>query len=237
MLREVIFVSKITIFHGSQHIIDKPTFGAGNPRNDYGSGFYCTREIDLAKEWACTEEKNGYANIYTLETSNLKICRLLGDEYNILNWLALLLQNRYFRISNDVAGTAKAYLISRFLPDVKDVDIIIGYRADDSYFSFANSFLNSLLSLEQLEAAMYLGELGEQTVLVSEKAFAQIQFVGFQAADRKIYYPKRAIRDMDARQAYKEQRSLKQTLDAVYILDILREGWDNNDTRLRRNIP
>ena len=229
-------MSQITIYHGSQFVIDKPVFGAGNPRNDYGSGFYCTKDINLAKEWACTEEKDGYANIYTLDTTGLKVCRLLGNEYNILNWLALLLQNRYFRISNDVAGNAKAYLISKFLPDVKNVDVIVGYRADDSYFSFANSFLNSLLSLDQLESAMYLGELGEQTVLVSEKAFSQIFFEGFQPADRKFFYPKRAARDRDARQAYKEQRSLQQTLDAVYILDILREGWDNDDARLRRNI-
>jgi len=229
-------MSQITIYHGSQYIIEKPTFGVGNPRNDYGSGFYCTRDINLAKEWACTEEKDGYANTYALDTNGLKVCRLLGNEYNILNWLALLLQNRYFRISNDVAGNAKAYLISKFLPDVQDVDVIVGYRADDSYFSFANSFLNSLLSLDQLENAMYLGELGEQTVIISEKAFSQIHFEGFQPADRKIYYPKRIARDRDARQAYKEQRSLQQTLDAVYILDILREGWDNDDARLRRNI-
>jgi len=229
-------MSQITIYHGSQNIIDKPMFGVGNPRNDYGPGFYCTKDINLAKEWACTGEKDGYANIYTLDLKGLMVCRLLGNEYNILNWLALLLQNRYFRISNDVAGNAKAYLISKFLPDVKDVDVIVGYRADDSYFSFANSFLNSLLSLDQLENAMYLGELGEQTVLISEKAFSQIRFEGVQPADRKIYYPKRTARDRDARQAYKEQRSLQQTLDAVYILDILREGWDNDDARLRRNI-
>jgi len=207
-------------------------FGVGNPRNDYGSGFYCTKEIDLAKEWACTGEKDGFVNIYTLDIDGLTVCRLLDEEYHILNWLALLLQNRYFRISNDIAASAKAYLISKFLPDVKDVDIIVGYRADDSYFSFANSFLNSLLSFKQLETAMHLGELGEQTVLLSEKAFSQIHFEGFEPVDSKVYYPKRAARDKDARQAYKEQRSLKQTLDAVYILDILREGWDNNDARL-----
>ena len=230
-------MSQITIYHGSQYIIEKPMFGAGNPRNDYGSGFYCTREIDLAREWACTEENDGFVNIYTLDIVGLKVCRLLSEEYHILNWLALLLQNRYFRISNDVAGSAKAHLISKFLPDVKDADIIVGYRADDSYFSFANSFLNSLLSLEQLETAMHLGDLGEQTVLMSEKAFSQIHFEGFEPVDRKIHYPKRAARDRDARQAYKEQRTLEQTLDAVYILDILREGWDNNDTRLCRNIP
>jgi len=230
-------VSQITIYHGSQYIIEKPVFGEGNPRNDYGSGFYCTREIDLAKEWACTEENDGFVNIYTLDINGLKVCRLLSKEFHLLNWLALLLQNRYFRISNDIAGSAKAYLISKFLPDVNDVDVIVGYRADDSYFSFANSFLNNQISLEQLEAAMHLGDLGEQTVLMSEKAFSQIHFEGFEPADRKIHYPKRAARDKEARQAYKDQRSLKQTLDAVYILDILREGWDNNDTRLRRNIP
>ena len=230
-------MSQITIYHGSQYIIEKPVFGEGNPRNDYGSGFYCTREIDLAKEWACTEENDGFVNIYTLDINGLNVCRLLSKEFHLLNWLALLLQNRYFRISNDIAGSAKAYLISKFLPDVNDVDVIVGYRADDSYFSFANSFLNNQISLEQLEAAMHLGDLGEQTVLMSEKAFSQIHFEGFEPADRKIHYPKRAARDKEARQAYKEQRSLKQTLDAVYILDILREGWDNNDTRLRRNIP
>ena len=225
------------IYHGSQYVINKPALGMGNPRNDYGSGFYCTRIIDLAKEWACTEERDGYANTYTLETNGLKVCRLSGDEYNILNWLALLLQNRYFRISNNIAGNAKDYLISKFLPDVTDVDVIVGYRADDSYFSFANSFINSLLSLEQLENAMHLGELGEQTVLMSEKAFSQIRFEGFSLADKKNYYPKKAARDRNARQAYKEQRSLQQILEAVYIFDILREGWDNNDARLRRNIP
>jgi len=229
-------VSQITVYHGSQYIVDKPTFGVGNPRNDYGLGFYCTREIELAKEWACTEAKDGYANIYTLDMHGLNACYLLGEENHILNWLALLLQNRYFRISNDVAGNAKAYLTSKFLPYLRDVDIIIGYRADDSYFSFANSFLNGQLSLEQLEAAMYLGELGQQTVLMSEKAFAQIHFEESIRADRKIYYPLRAARDRDARQAYKDQRNLQQVLDAVYILDILREGWENDDSRLRRNI-
>jgi len=233
---EELEMSPIIIYHGSNQIIEKPIFGAGNPRNDYGLGFYCTKDMELAKEWACSEEKDGYANIYELDITDLNICKLSGVEYNILNWLALLLQNRYFRISNDVAGAAKEYLISKFLPDVNNADIIIGYRADDSYFSFANSFLNGILSLEQLETAMYLGELGEQTVLKSEKAFNQLQYNGFQTADKKIYYTLREARDREARQAYKKQRSLQQTLDAVYILDIIREGWESNDPRIRRNI-
>ena len=30
---------KLTIFHGSGQVIERPTFGLGNPHNDYGLGF------------------------------------------------------------------------------------------------------------------------------------------------------------------------------------------------------
>jgi len=83
---------------------------------------------------------------------------------------------------------------------------------------------------------MYLGELGEQTVLMSQKAFSQIHFEGFQPASRKHHYPRKTARDKEARKAYKQQRTLEQALDAVYILDILRERWGSDDARLRRNI-
>ena len=33
---------KKTIYHGSDHIIEKPQYGYGKPYNDYGVGFYCT---------------------------------------------------------------------------------------------------------------------------------------------------------------------------------------------------
>lgn len=37
------------LYHGSNHIIDKPLYGAGKKHNDYGIGFYCTENIELAK--------------------------------------------------------------------------------------------------------------------------------------------------------------------------------------------
>ena len=225
------------IYHGSQFIIEKPIFGEGNPRNDYGLGFYCTHENDLAKEWACTEDSSGYANQYELDYTGLAVMRLSGADYNILNWLAVLLANRTFRISNDVAAEGKTYLTERFLPDIEAFDIIIGYRADDSYFSFANAFLNNTLSLAQLEKTMYLGKLGEQTVLKSRKSFTQLRFVRNEAAAREIYYPMKSARDRDARLAYIKERGQQRAIDAVYLIDILRGGWDSDDARIRRNIP
>ncbi|MDR1135918.1 MAG: DUF3990 domain-containing protein [Clostridiales Family XIII bacterium] len=225
-----------TLFHGSQFVIEKPILGLGNPFNDYGSGFYCTMDKELAKEWACSESAGGYANRYVLDKTGLRIMNLESGEYNILNWLALLLNNRSFSISNDVAESAKEYLISGFLPDIHDIDVIIGYRANDSYFAFANAFINSALSLAQLEEAMYLGKLGEQTVLMSEKAFGQITFEGYEIAGHKIYYSRKMVRDREARKVFKQQRSIAQAMDAVYIMDIMRGGWGNDDPRLRRDL-
>lgn len=139
--------SKITVYHGSPRIIQKPIFGAGNPNNDYGLGFYCTERVELAKEWACSVETDGYANQYTLDLTNLSMLSLTNGDFHILNWLFVLLENRTFRIRGDIAQQAKAYIFENFAIDYKGYDIIKGYRADDSYFSFANAFLKDRKSV------------------------------------------------------------------------------------------
>ena len=40
------------VYHGSPYLVSVPMFGEGNPHNDYGLGFYCTEDLELAKEWA-----------------------------------------------------------------------------------------------------------------------------------------------------------------------------------------
>jgi hypothetical protein len=42
----------IIIYHGSEKILEKPICGKGASTNDYRRGFYCTQELELAKEWA-----------------------------------------------------------------------------------------------------------------------------------------------------------------------------------------
>ena len=39
--------TKITLFHGSEKIIETPTFGMGRKNNDFGLGFYCTESEKL----------------------------------------------------------------------------------------------------------------------------------------------------------------------------------------------
>lgn len=226
----------LTIYHGSTRVIEVPVFGVGNPRNDYGLGFYCTKDIELAKEWACTEKDNGFSNKYELDNNDLKMLNLNDGEYHILNWLAILLENRQFRIREEVAIRAKEYLLENFLVDYKNYDVISGYRADDSYFSYANAFINNTLSLKQLEKALVYGNLGEQVVLRTEKAFERLVFQGTEKVDKEIYYPKKMARDTEAREAFRQDCKARIVEDETYVLDIVRGRWKDDDARLQRRI-
>lgn len=223
---------RIRLYHGSVNMIEEPEFGVGNSKNDYGQGFYCTEYVELAKEWACAENRDGFANEYELETDGLIIMNLSDTRYHILNWLAILLENRTFVIERGLALTAKDYILSEFLPEYKNADVIRGYRADDSYFSFASAFLNNTISLEQLGKAMKLGKLGEQVVLKSRRSFSQLKYSRAILADNQIYYPKKAARDRFARESFREER-INTVLEGIYVIDIVRNNWKNDDSRLR----
>ena len=229
-------MSKYVLYHGSDHVIDKPTYGIGNPNNDYGLGFYCTADIELAKEWACGEGDKGYANSYEMDAGDLSILNLNGDEYHILNWLAILLENRRFSISAQLAMDGKKYIEKTFMPKYKKSDIMIGYRADDSYFSFARAFLNNTISLQKLQKAMYLGKLGNQIVIKSKKAFGRVIFQDAEPVDIDKYRALREKRDRKARDDYKNVVETGNVVEDVFLIDIMREGWKNDDKRLQKAV-
>ena len=124
------------------------------------------------------------------------------------------------------------WLEEHFLIDLEPYDVVIGYRADDSYFSFARAFVNNEISLAQLSYAMRLGKLGEQFVLKSPAAFEKIQFVSYEVADNTKYYAKRKARDDEARAAFRAELE-KDDLDGLYMRDIIREEVKADDPRLR----
>lgn len=225
-------MSILKLYHGSDHIISAPEYGVGKSWNDYGKGFYCTESIELSKEWACSEEnKNGYVNAYTIDTEGLTVLNLSDEKYNILNWLAILLQNRVFDLSLPMSIRARDYIIENFNVDIKNADIIIGYRADDSYFSFAKDFVNNSINLDQLSNAMRLGKLGEQVVIMSKKAFDRLVYLEDETefADADIYYPKRVKRDEEAKKQYLDTERFEIDLNGLFINDIIRRKMTNED--------
>lgn len=187
---------KRIIYHGSEFIIEKPEYLKGNIHNDYGLGFYCTSNKSLAKEWAARRSGYGFINSYSIRDDNLKILDLTKPPYNdVLYWISLLMQNR--EISNDLKNNFPRelkYLKDKYLLDISKFDIVIGYRADDSYFRFPESFIRSEITLESLNDIFFAGELGKQYVLISQKAFNSVRFISYEEVtqvSKENYYKRK----------------------------------------------
>lgn len=221
------------VFHGSERIVERPIFHGGKRTNDYGYGFYTTESLEMAKEWACAKNIDGYANCYELNMTDLAVLNLNSEEYNILNWLAILTHYRSCWQSGSIAEEAKRYLQQHFFIDPSNYDIIIGYRANDSYFSFAQDFVAGAISLRKLSDAMRLGRLGEQVVLKSEKSYTHIKFLNAEPVEANNWYEKKVIRDREARREYRRSKGTADGIEELYMLDIMREGIVNGDSRLR----
>lgn len=221
------------LWHGSSQVVREPKLELCRPWNDYGAGFYCTPHKELACEWAAREPgAAAFANHYELDEDGLSLLDLSDERYTILNWLAVLLENRVFQPGTPIAYEGSAYVRDNFLVDTSPYDLIRGWRADDSYFSFARAFISNQISVAQLGHAMKLGDLGIQVMVKSPSAFERLEFIEAVEVDANVFAAKRLERDGKARNDYKR---LQQPLDlqGIYLRDILVQEMKNDDPRLR----
>ena len=219
------------IYHGSAVEVPKPLLSKGKPNNDYGRGFYCTEDVEMAREWACKgKEPPGFANAYELSTEGLKILDLSSPGYTVLNWMAVLLANRTFDLDTDIAIEVRDYLMANFMPPIQDSDVVIGYRADDSYFKYADSFVNNALSVSRLTEALHLGRLGMQVALRTERAFDCLTYLGAEKVAWGEYHPRYVTRDADARTQWREVvKKTSSAADDLFAVDIIRRGLRHGD--------
>ena len=207
------------IYHGSTLVVSSPEFGKGRSDNDYGRGFYCTEDKKLAQEWAAADENGGFLNCYSIEDAGMKHYELiLSDlqnmESDVLRWLAVLLSNRNLRLGSPIEKRGKEFILAHYLPDLDDY--LIGYRADDSYFSFARAFLSNTITIGQLSAAMQFGDLGLQYVLKSKRMYERLRFLEAIPVDGAKYYPRRRKRDEEAREKYRKMLE-DEAADGIYL--------------------
>ena len=221
------------VYHGSDHRIEVPVHNGSKRTNDYGFGFYTTENKDLAREWACSDNRNGFVNCYEVDLNGLSVLNLNAPEYNILNWLAILAKYRTYWQNGSVAEEAKDYLQQHFFIDPSSYDVIIGYRADDSYFTFAQDFVSGAIPLSKLSEAMHLGRLGEQIVFKSREVFSHIRYIDAEPVSAAIWYEKKVTRDREARRAYRSTKKTSNMVNELFMIDIMREGISNGDPRLR----
>ena len=236
----------MNLFHGSTHVVERPVFGAGNPRNDFGRGFYCTESYALAGEWACKANTDGFINCYSLQLKELVTLNLMDGSHTVLEWIALLLANRQFTPHSRLGRNVRDFLLDECFVDTAPYDIIVGYRADDSYFSYAEDFVEGTLSVAELSAALILGDLGLQVVVKSQRAFEALDFRGAENAKASQYFPRFNSRDAKARGAYArgdfcgDSGDWSGALDEarqIYALDLYRKEVAPCDECIPRMLP
>ena len=127
----------------------------------------------------------------------------------------------------------KEYLLQQFSVDYEKSDAIIGYRADDSYFSFAQDFINGTISYRQLNNALHLGKLGQQFVIKSEEASTRLRFLGYEIAESMERYARKMLRDKSARREYFDVERNRRQRGDLYITQIMDEEMRPDDPRLR----
>ena len=181
-------VIKMKLYYGADKNIKNPTFGLGNPSNDYGLGFYLTPSKDAAKLWASRFE-NGQVITYSIDIDKLKVLTLNSNtEEDVLKWITLLIQHRFDNLERARYKDIIDWLSSKFTIDLSSYDMVVGYRADDSYFNYSRGFVSGDISLETLTEAMKLGKLGLQYVLISKYAFSLLKYEGCEAIDNNEDY-------------------------------------------------
>ncbi|MGN0316422.1 MAG: DUF3990 domain-containing protein [Lachnospira sp.] len=224
------------IYHGSNNIIKKPIYGFGKKYNDYGIGFYCTEHENLAAEWAVDKDNDGYVNCYEFDLKSMNVLDLSGKEYIIMHWLGILLKNRVFDVTTPIEREALKYIDERFAISINDVDVIIGYRADDSYFSYARDFISGTISYEQLCKAIYLGDLGMQICIKSKYAFDNLRYIQAKHVSSDEWYSSKQLREFNARAGYRDMEKETYHKGELYISRMIDEELGVDDLRLRQGL-
>ena len=215
---------EFSVYHGTKDPDLKPDFSFNNCNNDYGKGFYTTPYPELGKEWAFaayTKGEKGYLYEYKIDVRDLNVLDL--TQMDSMHWVAELIANRNINTDNREAlkDTIEAFK-KKYKLDTTKYDVIIGYRADDSYFTYVEDFLAGNIYRETLEAALRNGNLGIQVFIKSKKAFELLQQVGDDPeevpVEYKVNYEKR---DKAARKKYLEDRKNQVSRTKVRVFDLL----------------
>jgi hypothetical protein len=154
----------MTLYHGSNLIVEKPVLITHNRFLDFGFGFYTTKNKDQAKDFAVKvtdkrKEGSPALNIYEIdEEAAFKNCTLLSFSKPDEEWLDFVSQNR------------------KGIYDGEKYDLIYGPVANDDVYRTITLYLTGILSKEQTLEALKIKQLYDQLVFASEKSLGFLKF-------------------------------------------------------------
>jgi hypothetical protein len=144
----------ITIFHGSNVVVEKPQIIVSGFYKDFGFGFYCTNIERQAKKWAQTKKGDSFVSVYNyLPTDELKVLSfpVMTDE-----WLDFVVACR--------RGIKHEY------------DIVEGPMADDQIWDYVEDFIEGNITREAFWVLAKFKYPTHQIVFCTQKSLDSIVF-------------------------------------------------------------
>lgn len=147
-------MGKLTVFHGSYTVVDRPRVIVGKNTKDFGPGFYCTVIREQAQRWARRFD-TPIVNTYTVR---------LNDGLDILEfktmteaWLDFIIACRH--------GEPHTH------------DVVIGAMADDQIYNYIADYLDGVITREQFWALARFKYPTHQMVFCTPAALDCLEFV------------------------------------------------------------
>ena len=209
-----------TVFHGSLSQEIAPEYGRGKSYHDYGNGFYTSADKALANEWAVSLStgENGYCHAFSLDTTNL-CCLSIDAAEDVLSWMAILMKHR--------PGTdtrrwdlIQQRFIDKYYINVDAYDLVVGYRANDSYLAIAKQFARGEIGVGILARLLKLGSFGVQVCVKSRLAYTRLRYLELSEVDYEQYHAQFISRDEESRRSMRElinspDNDLSQTIESI----------------------
>ena len=144
----------ITIYHGSNVVVEKPHILISGFNKDFGYGFYCTNIEKQARKWALTRRGDSIISIYQYAPSEeLKILSFpkMTDE-----WLDFVVDCR--------RGLKHNY------------DVVEGPMADDQIWDYVEDFMEGVITREAFWVLAKFKYPTHQIVFCTQKSLESIKF-------------------------------------------------------------
>ena len=155
MQKQIIkMADSITIYHGSNVVVNNPQIIVSGFYKDFGFGFYCTNIEKQAKKWALSKRGNSIVSVFDYQPAeDLKILSfpVMTDE-----WLDFVVACR--------RGVKHDY------------DIVEGPMADDQIWDYVEDFMEGNITREAFWVLAKFKYPTHQIVFCTQKSLESITF-------------------------------------------------------------
>lgn len=156
---------KIVLFHGSKNgIIGNLSISYSAINNDFGKGFYLGENLDQSSIFV-SDLENSKIYSFVFNKKDLKYIKFNVDT----DWMLTI---AYFRNKLNTYKNSKK--IKELVNNIKNIDYIIAPIADNRMFMILDRFINGEITDEQCAHCLSKVNIGNQYVLVSEKALKRV---------------------------------------------------------------